>query len=152
MITWRDEMESALTVFFPMAELSGESIQRSELTVEFLDAPHVPPSKLPNGKMAVYAFWWNGVWLKIGQAGPKSKARYTSQHYNPNSSNSNLAKSLANDPKMDEVAGFDKKYPGQWIKVSTCRVNILISSNKRRELLSLLEVFLHTRLKPKYEG
>jgi hypothetical protein len=101
--------------------------------------------------MAIYAFWSNGEWLKIGQAGPKSAARYTSQHYNPNSSMSNLAKSLANDLRMKEVLGFDSQNPGQWVKGSACRVNILLPSDKRQELLSLLEVFLHARLRPRYE-
>lgn len=152
MSAWRNEMESALVAFVTVAELAGESVQLSDLTVEFLDAPHKPPTHLPEGKMAIYAFWWNDAWLKIGQAGPKSEARYTSHHYNPNSSNSNLAKSLINDLQMLGVDGFDAKNPGQWIKASTCRVNILISFHKRRELLSLLEAFLHTRLRPRYEG
>ena len=152
MSNWRYEMESALAAFVIVAELAGESIQLSELTVEYLEATHRQPSILPTGKVAIYAFWWNDTWLKIGKVGPKSAARYTSQHYNPKSSNSNLAKSLINDQKMIEVAGIDVQNSGDWLKKSTYRVNILISLQRRKELLSFLEAFLHVRLNPKYEG
>jgi hypothetical protein len=148
---WCEEIESALAAFITVAELAKEPIRRDELKVEFLPAPHKQPSSLPPGKMAIYAFWWNTEWLKIGQVGSKSAARYTSQHYSANSSMSNLAKSLANDTQMEKVAGFNCEHPGQWIRESTCRVNILMPSNRRQELLSLLEVFLHARLRPRYE-
>jgi hypothetical protein len=149
---WRKEMESALDAFVTAASLAGELVRLEDLHVEYLSAPHKPPASLPAGKMAIYAFWWNGEWLKIGQAGPKSVARYASHHYNPNSSMSNLAKSLSNDPQMNGVLGFSIQNPGQWVKTSTCRVNILLSSQRRKELLSLLEVFLHVRFNPRYEG
>jgi hypothetical protein len=148
---WQKEMESALEAFIIVAELAGEPIRLNELQVEYCSAPHKAPSSLPMGKMAIYAFWANGEWLKIGQAGPKSAARYTSQHYSLNSSNSNLSKSLANDLRMKEVLIFDSQNPGQWVRASSCRVNILIPSNRRKELLSLLEAFLHARLRPRYE-
>jgi hypothetical protein len=148
---WRKDMESALEAFLTVAELAGEPVSPDELQVEYCAAPHKPPPSLPVGKMAVYAFWSNGEWLKIGQAGAKSAARYTSQHYNLNSSMSNLSKSLSNDVGMKEVFGFDSQNPGQWVRASACRVNILMPSNRRKELLSLLEAFLHARLKPRYE-
>ena len=148
---WRKEMESALEAFIIVAELAGEPIRLDEIQVEFLPAPHKQPSNLPIGKMAIYAFWSNNEWLKIGQAGPKSAARYISQHYNPNSSMSNLAKSLANDIRMKDILKFDSHNAGQWVKASTCRVNILMPANRRQELLSLLEAFLHARLRPRYE-
>jgi len=149
---WVNEMKSALDAFITVAKLAGEPVNLDELIVQFWPAPHKPPSSLPAGKMAIYAFWWNDEWLKIGQAGPKSAARYTSHHYNQNSSRSNLAKSLANDPRMNGVLGFNAQNSGLWVKSSTCRVNILISSQRRKELLSLLESFLHVRLNPRYEG
>ena len=148
---WRKEMESALEAFISVAELAGEPVSLGELQVEYLPAPHKQPSRLPIGNMAIYAFWSDGEWLKIGQAGPKSAARYTSQHYNLNSSISNLSKSLANDLRMKDVLRFDSQNPGQWVKGSACRVNILMPSNRRKELLSLLEAFLHARLRPRYE-
>ena len=146
------EIKGALDAFIKVSDLAGDPIALDEIDVEYLDAPHIQPSKIPAGKMAVYAFWWDGTWLKIGKVGPKSHARYTSQHYNPNSSRSNLAASLIKDSKMDTVAELNQQNPGVWIKASTCRINILLPSVRNRELLSLLESFLHVRLKPRYEG
>ena len=152
MSNWQTDITQALADFVTVAKIAGDPIQSSEITVEFLAAPHQPPSNIPAGKMAIYGFWWNGMWLKIGQAGPKSTARYINHHYNPNSSNSNLAKSLSHDLLMKGVPGFNIQSPSQWVKSATCRVNILIPAQRKKELLSLLEAFLHVRLHPRYEG
>jgi len=149
---WRAEIESARTAFVTVAKLAGEPISPDEIAIEYLSAPHRPPSHLPTGKMAVYGFWGDGVWLKIGKVGPNSNARYTSQHYNAGSTRSTLAGSLASDPHMLKVAGFDPRAPGNWIKATTHRVNILLPSQRPIELLSLLEAFLHLRLRARYEG
>ena len=124
------EVESALDSFVIVAGLAGAPIQRSDISVEYLDAPHRPPVRLPAGKMAVYGFWGDGTWLKIGKAGPNSNARYTSQHYNAGSAQSTLAGSLGNDPRMNSVVGFKASDPGSWIRASTHRVNILLLSSK----------------------
>ena len=63
-----------------------------------------------------------------------------------------VADSLVADPRMLTVAGFDPNSPGVWIKGSAHRVNILMSASRQPELLSLLEAFLHLRLRPRYEG
>jgi hypothetical protein len=107
---------------------------------------------MPAGKMAFYGFWSSGHWLKIGKAAANSGARYSSQHYNAGSALSTLAGSLVKDPTMLTVAVFDPNAPGLWITATAHRVNILIPSHRRRELLSLLEEFLHLRLRPRYEG
>ena len=99
MSTWQDDNDRALADFLVMAGLAGEPVQNGEIEVEYLAAPHKPPARLPAGKMAVYAFWWDGVWLKV----------------------------------------------------STCRVNLLLPAQHSRNLLALLETFLHVRLKPRYE-
>jgi hypothetical protein len=151
MTDWRGDLESALASFLAVAELAGEPVLPGDLRIEFLPAPHRRPSRLPAGTMAVYGFWGDGGWLKIGKAGPKSDARYTSQHYNAGSAISTLAGSLQNDPHMRRVADFDTDNPGVWIKAATHRVNILVSAQRPRELLSLLEAFLHLRLGPRYE-
>ena len=152
MNTWKDEIERALADFITVTQLAGDPLQIEEIKVEYLVAPHKPPSSLPNGKMAIYAFWWDGVWLKVGKAGPKSEARYVSQHYNAGSAQSTLAASLNNDPRMNTVTGFHPLGPSGWIKASTCRVNILLPSSRKKNLLSLLEAFLRARLSPRYEG
>lgn len=149
---WREEMQSALEAFAAVAKLAGCTITPGEMTVEWLPAPHRPPSRLPIGKMAVYAFWGDGCWLKIGKVGPQSNARYTSQHYSPSSAQSTLAGSLVGDKQMEKAEGFDPEKSGAWIKAHTSRVNVLLPADQPRELVSLLEAFLHLRLRPRYEG
>lgn len=148
---WEREINEALKAFITVAELAGEHLTLEDLKLEAHCAPHKQPPRLPDGKMAIYAFWWNDEWLKIGKAGPNSGPRYISQHYT-GSAMSTLAGSLVKDPNMGHVIGFDQNHAGEWIKKSTCRVNILISAQRSKELLSLLEAFLHVRLKPRYEG
>jgi hypothetical protein len=89
---------------------------------------------------------------KVGKVGPKSQARYTSQHYNPESALSTLAASLMRDTKMKTVGDFDQAAPGNWIRRFTHRVNVLLPANIDPAILSLLEAFLHARLAPRYEG
>ncbi len=151
MSDWKSEIENAITDFVEVAELAGEPIKREEIIIEYLDCPHQQPRNLPSGKMAVYGFGMKGQWLKIGKVGPNSNARYTSQHYT-GSAMSTLAGSLSNDRTIEEVQGLGKYELSDWIKANTYRVNILISAEKPRELLSLIEAYLHLRLGPKYEG
>jgi len=148
---WRDEVAGALDDFRAVTELAGAPISKTDLAIEYLDAPHRPPSSLPGGRMAVYGFWHDGDWLKIGQAGPNSQARYTSQHYNPNSAPSTLAASLTKDPRMAATAGFELARPGDWIKARCCRVNVLLPARHGKAVLALLEAFLHVRFQPRYE-
>lgn len=150
---WCEDIRSALNDFSIVSELAGEEIVFEDEDVEFLPAPHVPPSRLPTGKMAVYAFWFDDDCLKIGKAGPNSHARYSSQHYNINSAGSTLARSIVNDSSMpDYLHNLDAGTLSEWIKRKTRRVNILLPSTRSETLLSLLEAFLHVRLRPRYEG
>jgi hypothetical protein len=72
-----------------------------EIEVENQPAPHRQP-KLPCGKCAVYVFSLSSAYgcrcpagrgrvLKVGKAGPKTKARFESQHYNVRSAQSTLS-------------------------------------------------------------
>ena len=150
---WREDIRSALDDFSIVSELAGEEIVFGDKDIEFQPAPHVPPSRLPTGRMAIYGFWFDCDWLKIGKAGPKTKQRYTYQHYNINSAKSTLAKSISKDPSLDEhVDGLNSGELRDWIKRETSRVNILISSTRSNQVLSLLEAFLHARIRPRYEG
>ena len=93
-MAWQNEVEAAWAAFENVAKLAGEPISKDEVEIEFLPAPHQPP-RLPKGKTAVYGFWGNGVWLKVGQVGEKGGPRYTSHHYRL-TARSTLSKSLAN--------------------------------------------------------
>ncbi len=138
--------------FLRCAELAGLVIGEGDIQIENLPAPHVPPGALPSGKMAVYIFHWGGQCLKVGKVGPKSRARYTSQHYNPKSSNSNLAKSILKDKAVMGVTDVEENTVGNWVKQNTDRLNFLVPERFGIPLLSLLEAFLQCRLKPCFEG
>ena len=90
--------EAILEDFRQVALIAGTPIE-GEIFIENLPAPHRPTS-LPSGLTGVYTFSYNGQTLKVGKAGPKSKARFSSHHYSPQSSRSNLASSYC-------VAGRD---------------------------------------------
>lgn len=146
--------ESAINLirdFYKVAELSGVELPTNALNYEVLPAPHLPPSSIPLGAMAVYVFSWNGHCLKVGKVGAKSHARYTSQHYNSKSSNSNLSKSLL---KTCENLNIDitEETVGAWIKNNVDRINYHLDEKCGIRTLSLFEAFLQCRLKPKFEG
>lgn len=104
------------------------------------------------GRMAVYVFCHQGRTLKVGKAGPNSEARYTSQHYNPNSAQSTLAASLLRGGDELGIQGITKASVGVWIKANTDRYNFLLHSKHPIRLLTLLEAFLQCRLNPAFEG
>lgn len=151
MTEWRVEVTEALDAFVTVARLAGVPMQMTDLITEFNDAPHTAPKLLPSGYMAIYGFCHNGEWLKIGKAGAQSQARYTSQHYNAGSAPSTLAASLLRDVPPDPL-GLERTNPGGWIKMHCCRCNILMAADYGKPTLSLLESFLHVRLRPRYEG
>ena len=113
--------------------------------------PHSAPHNLPKGKMAVYTFVYDGVVLKIGKAGPNSNARYTSQHYNPKSAMSNLAKSILSDVEMKDK-GINEDNVGEWIKQNCRRIDIEIDADLGIFTLEFIEAILHYKYMPKYEG
>ncbi len=129
-------------------------IEDRENEIEHKDhgCPHKPES-LEKGKMAIYIFIHNEIFLKIGKVGEKSKARFLSQHYGTTRSNSNLAKSILNNEKMVKRYSLDtKKNIGEWIMENTQRIDILIPTDFGMKFLSLLEAYLHYQYKPRFEG
>jgi len=134
-------IETSLTLGMPLDE--------EDFYILYQPRNHIP-KKLPNKKMAVYSFVYNGVFLKIGQAGANSNARYESQHYHPNSSNSNLAKSLLNDPLFKDFLNEDMIT--DWIKENCERYDIIIDAHYGKNTLNYIEGLLHKKYDPKYEG
>jgi hypothetical protein len=102
--------------------------------------------------MAAYCFFLNGHALKIGIAGPKSDARFRSQHYGATRANSTLAGSLLKHPGKVGITPILGDAIGDWIKANTDRINLLLPASYGRAMLSQLEAFLHGRWKPIYEG
>lgn len=148
---WMREIESAVSDFSEVARLAGDTLAAPRWNVENLPAPHRQPG-LPGGKMAIYAFWGDGGWLKVGKVGPNSDARYRSQHYAPGRARSSLAQSLLNDADCSARCLIDVASCADWIKANTHRCNILLPATEPKSLLSLFEAFLLHRLKPRYEG
>ena len=135
-----------------LASLAGPPIAPTEIEIKTCKAPHSPPSALPRGKMAVYIFFHKAQCLKIGKVGCNSNARYVSQHYNPESSMSNLAKSILESPGKIGISPLESASVGEWIKANTARINILFPAEWGVASLTLAEAFLQFRLKPVYEG
>jgi hypothetical protein len=135
-----------------LATLADLRAAFTEIEIEAWPAPHVPPSKLPPGKMAVYIFFYAARCLKVGKVGCNSNARYTSQHYNPQSSNSNLAKAILESPDTIGVKSLAPADVGEWIKTNTDRINVLLPADWGVPFLTLVEAFLQFWLRPVYEG
>ena len=147
---WRPE--SLIDDFRTVATLAGVELHMEAIRIESLSAPHVPPTKLPVGKMAVYVFFKGSDVLKVGKVGAKSQARYTSQHYNPGSAMSTLAGSILADRERLGLSNIDEASVGHWIRENIDRVNFLMDTQCGVPVLTLLETFLQCRLKPRYEG
>jgi hypothetical protein len=138
--------------FGRVVDLAGVSVPRKSISIERLPAPHKAPASLPKGKIAVYVFDWKEQCLKVGKVGPNSQARYTSQHYWPSSSNSNLAKSILTYRDTLGLSSVSETNVGSWIKTNVDRTNFLLDAECGIPLLTLLESFLQCRLRPRFEG
>jgi hypothetical protein len=138
--------------FRQVASIAGVGVTDGAIEVESSLAPHQPPTFLPRGKMAVYVFMWGERCLKVGKVGAKSQARYTSQHYSPGSSNSNLAKSLLASRERLGLQHLSDATVGAWIKTNVDRHNFLLDETTGIPVLTLLEAFLQCRLRPLFEG
>lgn len=144
--------EALIADFHAVARLSGLALSSDAISVQHLPAPHKPPGSMPAGKCAVYIFLWNGRCLKVGKAGPKSHARYCSQHYNHSSSMSNLSKSLLASREAFSLHELRDEEIGSWIKTNTERVNLVLDTKYGVPVLTLLEAFVQCRLSPHFEG
>lgn len=89
--------------------------------------------------------------LKVGKVGTKSKARFKGHHYNPKSSDSNLAKSILQDENMMKY-GINVDNVGEWIKTNTRRIDIILDVELGIFVLELIEAVLHYKYEPIYEG
>ncbi|PZD96585.1 hypothetical protein DNH61_07250 [Paenibacillus sambharensis] len=142
MFTIKDELLS-------MIRVAGVKVLDEQIQVENRGNPH-KLTKL-NGKIVVYTFSYEGQHLKIGKAGPKSAARVNSHHYDPDSSMSNLSKSILGDTDF-ELYALSKSTVGEWIKNNTERIDILIDYQLGIFILNFVEAYLHLKFQPKYEG
>ena len=144
--------EQLLDDFTVVAELAGIEIWPEAISIENLGMPHRPPSSLPKGKMSVYVFSEEDRVLKVGKVGPRSQARYTSQHYNAGSAPSTLAASILKDEDAVARYALNDTNVSDWIKENTNRVNFVLDVALGVPTLTLLEAFVQCRLHPAFEG
>ena len=162
MLDESEQLRQAIAAFAEAARLNGVAITETDIEIEHLTPPHRRPSRLPPEKKAVYLFTVGGCCLKVGKAGRLSAARYTSQHYNPKSSNSNLAKSILKEkdllrrslpselhPSIDFIS---EQVVGSWIEENCTRFNILIDASFDDFALTLLESIVQSKFRPLFEG
>lgn len=135
-------LEISIVLGRPISKESFEIIDRG--------VPH-KPSPLPNEKMGIYMFLYEDRFLKIGKAGPKSNARFYSQHYNPKSARSTLAAFILSDKIPDKV-NITESNIGDWIKKNCYRIDILFDADLGMFALELIEAALHYKYEPMYEG
>ena len=64
-----EKVKASIDNFIKATELAGKKVSKGFVEEECLLAPHRPPSSLPQGKMAVYAFFCRGQCLKVGKVG-----------------------------------------------------------------------------------
>jgi hypothetical protein len=155
------EIDSVVSQF--LIECPG-LVRPEQIRAEIQAAPH-RALQLPTGWQGIYAFRYQGIWLKVGKAGPNSNARWQSQHYNPGAAMSNLAWSLLRyaqlaeieDPRLSKtlkarIASVGPGAIGDWIKQNTDRCNILLEARLGRSALSDLETLAIEALAPVFEG
>lgn len=126
-------------------------INPTDEQIKIIDRGKPHSLKFIDGKMYVYTFRLQDEYLKIGKAGRSSKARFYSHHYNPESSKSNLARSILSDTEMN-LHSLSKVTMGDWIKNNIDRVDIEVDEGLGIFTLNLIESILHCMYLPKYEG
>lgn len=153
--------EELVDAFVEAAHLAGVKIERREVRSEVFPAPHRRPSSLPAGAQAIYSFLFGDACLKVGKAGPKTQARFTSQHYGGNAP-STLAQSIIRDKSpllrlvqsgaRREIEELTIASAGHWIEQNTVRFHIFLPAAAPSCALALAEAFAQCKLRPIYEG
>ncbi len=105
-----------------------------------------PDCKLEDGKMGIYMFCYRykdkEVFLKIGKAGEKTKARFSTQHYCINKTKSTLAKSLIKSIQEDRL---DNKV----LEEIKQEITAIITKEEMKQILDNLD---NSNLKDKKDG
>ena len=147
-------VEEFSKIIIDVSFILNKPISKNDFEIIDRGIPHKPPTDLPEGKTAVYTFFCpkENRFLKIGKAGDRSKARFTSHHYNPGSANSNLAKSLLKDNELKNKYNYNEQNIKQWIKENCQRIDILFDVSLGQFANELFESIFHYKYEPRYEG
>lgn len=142
------------------ASLGQVELRGPEVQIRFQDPPHDRP-RFPYWAQALYVFRFQDLCLKVGRAGPNSRARFTTHHYTgstayslPNVIN-DCAEPLATELSRGEVQTLEAlpvDRVGEWVAKNCGRINILFPSDHPRTTAKLLEAVLQARFDPCYEG
>ncbi len=141
--------------FIQVSMIAGTPISENQIRHEVITPPHNGLT-LPSKNSVIYVFSLSSnpaLVLKVGKAGPKSGARFVSQHYLPGSCTSNVAKSVCVERHTWELLGIssiNEETVGAWLRAYTDRDHFFIEQGSL--VLNLLECFLQCRLKPLFEG
>lgn len=159
-VKFSTRLEEVKSCYEELCKLANLNIK----SIEINDSNHINIPKLRDNKMGIYIYIYGNEYLKIGKAWTNSDARWVYQHYNFNSSPSNLASSIKSDKQFCDknnihIDSLSEKEQVEviktFIKSRLKRINIIIERNNDEEdyfILNLLESWLHYKLKPKYEG
>lgn len=154
--------ESLINAFREAALKCGLQCPVGIITHEAQYAPHKPHS-LPPGKGGVYVFSLSSSWgklcpagpdrvLKIGKAGPKSNARFQSQHYGVGRADSTLAGTLVESRLLWPYLGIEGlEDAGEWIKCYCDRDNFYLDA-AYTNLLAHLERYIRATVGSVFEG
>ncbi|MBL1270858.1 MAG: hypothetical protein COB25_000275 [Oceanospirillales bacterium] len=135
-----------------------------EVSQKFMgNGPTHSPTSLQSGMCGVYAFMAGEDCFKVGKAGPKSKARWNSHHYNLDETTpSTMPKSIIKykprfkrsfpEEKHREIDELSKENIQEWIKENMSRMEFLIEDQGDGFALNLLEALVQFYLKPIFEG
>jgi hypothetical protein len=141
-----------------------KSITGIEVSPTFMpNGPEHNPTSLQTGLCGVYAFMAGDYCFKVGKAGPKSKARWNSHHYNldettPSTMPKSILKNIDRfkacfpDTKYSEIDQLNKGNIQQWIKGNMSRIEFLMNDQGDGIALNLLEALVQFHLKPIFEG
>ena len=146
-MNYKSEIENLITN--TLAVTNTPLMLNQDFYIVYQPQKHTP-LPLPKGKMAVYTFVYNGIFLKIGQANKNSKARYQSHHYYIKSGKSTLANSLMKSNLISTP--INTTNVTQWIKDNCERYDVIIDEKFGKYTLNFIEGLLHHQYKPKYEG
>ena len=144
-------------------KLEFERITNLSATVSLMKSgDEHKPSALSKGWCGVYVLMNDECVFKVGKAGAKSQARWSSQHYNLHEKTpSTLPKSILKNKaefktyypveKHGEIDSLSKKNFPDWIKNNMSRIEFLIEDSNPYAL-GLLEALAQFHLKPLFEG
>ena len=155
-----EQLKQCLDDFFRGWQfLEPDCGRRSRLCLEELDrcfqyAPHKRPKPLQGSQRAIYIFFKDDQWLRIGQT--KDPGRFRNHHYGVAEGNSTLANDLQERADEFGLSGTNNEIRN-WILESCGRANLRlpvqgVEPEACEYFAKLLESYLHYRLKPRFEG